>query len=101
MSQKRLILEYAKNQLRPQNMGEGIRAEPRALDAPRDLDMNVVQNKVDFARVAGLSRDLREGFHVKDVGFSLEIYMGDEKDELRVVRDGEGWPVKPVFNINV
>ena len=37
--------------------------------APGDLDMNVVQNKVGLARVAGSGRDLREGFHVKDAEF--------------------------------
>ena len=70
--------------------------------APGDLDMNVVQNKVGLARVAGSGRDLREGFHVKDAGFGPENYVGDEKNGgLWVVRDGEGWSVKPTFDINV
>ena len=46
--------------------------------APGDSEMDVVKNKVDLARVAGSSRDLREGFHVKDAGFGPEIYVGDE-----------------------
>ena len=37
--------------------------------APGDLDMNIFQNKVGLAHVAGSSCDLREGFHVKDAGF--------------------------------
>ena len=60
--------------------------------------MNVVQNKVGLVRGC----NLWEGFHVKDAGFVPEIYVGDEKDVgLQVVRDGEGWPVKPTFDINV
>ena len=51
--------------------------------------MDDVQNKVDLAHVTGSSRDLWEGFHVKDAGFGPEIYDGDMKKDggLRVVRD--------------
>ena len=64
--------------------------------------MNAIQNKVCLVRVDGSGRDLREGFHVKDTGFGPEIYVGGEKDGgLRMVRDGEGWPLKPTFNTNV
>ena len=71
--------------------------------APGDLEMEDVQNKVNLARVAGLSRNLREGLHVKDTGFGLEIYVGDDMKDggLRVVQDGEGWPVKPAFDITL
>ena len=79
MIQKRLILEYAKNQLRPQNMGGPSVRNLKLWMAPGDLDMNVVQNKADLARVAGLNRDLREGFQVKDAGFDPEIYVGDDR----------------------
>ena len=56
---------------------------------PGDSEMDDIQNKVDLAHVAGSSRDLREGFHVKDAGLGPEIYVGDMKKDggLRVVRD--------------
>ena len=91
MSQKHLIMEYMKNQLRPQNMGGASVRNIELWMPPGDLDMNVVQNKVGLVRVAGSGRNLREGFHVKDAGFGPEIYVGDEKDGgMRVIRDGEG-----------
>jgi hypothetical protein len=39
---------------------------------------------------------------VKDVGFNPEIYIGEEAKDggLRVKRDENGHPVKPVFSIN-
>ena len=41
-------------------------------------------------------------FRVADVGFNPEIYVGDEvtKGGLRVTRDAQGRPTKPVFEIN-
>ena len=56
---------------------------------PGDSEMDDVQSKIDLAHVAGPSRDLREGFHVKDAGFGPEIYVEDMKKDggLRVVRD--------------
>lgn len=103
LSQKRLILEYAKNQLRPQNMGGPYSKALELWSAPGDSEMDVVQNKVTLVRIAGSSRDLSEGFNVNDVGLNPEIYVGDEKKKggLRVVRDTEGRPVNPVFEINV
>jgi hypothetical protein len=101
LSQKRLILEYAKNQLRPQNMGGPYSSALELWSAPGDSEMDVVQNKIALVKVDGSSKDLREGFHVKDVGYNPEIYVGDEKEKggLRVVRDAEGRPVKPAFDI--
>ena len=57
--------------------------------SPGDSEMDVIQNKVDLVCVAGSSRDLREGFHMKDAGFVPDIYVGNEKKDggLRVVRD--------------
>jgi hypothetical protein len=101
LSQKRLILEYAKNQLRPQNMAGPYSSALELWSAPGDSEMDVVQNKVTLVKVDGSSRDLRDGFNVKDVGYNPEIYVGEEKEKggLRVVRDGEGRPVKPAFDI--
>lgn len=101
LSQKRLILEYAKNQLRPQNMAGPYSSALELWSAPGDSEMDVVQNKITLVKVDGSSKDLRDGFHVKDVGYNPEIYVGDEKEKggLRVVRDVEGKPVKPVFDI--
>ncbi|KAL3773954.1 hypothetical protein ACHAW5_010851 [Stephanodiscus triporus] len=103
LSQKRLILEYAKNELRPQNMGGPYSNDLELWIAPGDSEMDVVRNKVTLVRVVGSSRDLRDGFDVDDVGYNPEIYVGDEKEKggLRVVRDSEGRPVKPVFDITV
>ncbi|KAL7531975.1 hypothetical protein ACHAXR_004342 [Thalassiosira sp. AJA248-18] len=102
LSQKRLILEYAKNQLRPQNMGGPYSKSLELWSAPGDSEMDVVQNKITLVPTTGSSRDLREGFNVNDVGYNPEIYVGDEKEKggLRVVRDAEGRPVKPVFEIS-
>ena len=59
--------------------------------------MEDAKNKVDLAHVAGSSRDLREGFHVKDAGFGPEIYVGDEKKDggLRLVRDRDAQQWQP------
>lgn len=102
ISQKRLILEYAKNQLRPQNMAGPYSSALELWSAPGDSEMDVVQNKITLVKIDGSTKDLRDGFHVKDVGYNPEIYVGDEKEKggLRVVRDLEGRPVKPEFNIN-
>jgi len=102
ISQKRLILEYAKNQLRPQNMGGPYSKNLELWTAPGDSEMDVVQNKVTLVPIVGSSKDLREGFNVNDVGYNPEIYVGEEKEKggLRVVRDNEGRPVKPVFEIS-
>ena len=101
LSQKRLILEYAKNQLRPQNMAGPYSSALELWSAPGDSEMDVVQNKVTLVKIDGSSKDLRDGFNVKDVGYNPEIYVGEEKEKggLRVVRDGEGRPVKPAFDI--
>jgi hypothetical protein len=101
LSQKRLILEYAKNQLRPQNMAGPYSSALELWSAPGDSEMDVVQNKVTLVKIDGSSRDLRDGFNVKDVGYNPEIYVGEEKEKggLRVVRDGEGRPVKAAFDI--
>mmetsp|Transcript_8882 Transcript_8882/g.12280 ORF Transcript_8882/g.12280 Transcript_8882/m.12280 type:complete len:254 (-) Transcript_8882:69-830(-) len=103
ISQKRLILEYAKNQLRPQNLGGPYSSNLELWMAPGDSEMDVVQNKISFDRVLGSTKaDISDTFHVADVGFNPEIYVGDEVKDggLRVLRDEEGRPVKPVFEVN-
>lgn len=102
VSQKRLILEYSKRQLRPQNMGGPYGKSLEIWLAPGDSEMSVVQNKISLEKVEGSSSRLREGFDVADVGFNPEIYLGDElqKGGLRVTRDEEGRPIKPVFEVN-
>lgn len=102
ISQKRLILEYAKNQLRPQNFGGPYSKALEVWIAPGDTEMDVVQNKISLEKVTGSVSDLSEGFSVNDVGFNPEIYLSDEQKEggLRVKRDADGKPVKDVFEIN-
>lgn len=101
LSQKRLIFEYAKNQLRPQNFGGPYSKELEIWFAPGDTEMDVVQNKISLEKVVGSTMDLSEGFSVKDVGYNPEIYVGDEQKDggLRVKRDENGHPVKAVFEI--
>jgi hypothetical protein len=101
LSQKRLILEYAKHELRPQNMGGPYAQSLELWLAPGNSEMSVVQNKITLEKVEGSVSNLRQGFQVADVGFNPEIYLGDEiqKGGLRVTRDEEGRPIKPVFEI--
>jgi len=103
LSQKRLILEWAKNQLRPQNLGGPTYSQNLEIwIAPGNSEMDAVQNKVSLTKVVGSMKDLSDGFSVGDVGFNPEIYIGDEKLEggLRVRRDLDGQPIKPEFEIN-
>jgi hypothetical protein len=102
ISQKRLILEYSKRELRPQNMGGPFEKQLELWLAPGNSEMDVVQNKVSLTIVEGSVSSLSDGFHVGDVGYNPEIYVGDEiqKGGLRVIRDENGNPVKPVFEIN-
>mmetsp|Transcript_25211 Transcript_25211/g.38805 ORF Transcript_25211/g.38805 Transcript_25211/m.38805 type:complete len:263 (-) Transcript_25211:69-857(-) len=102
ISQKRLILEYSKHQLRPQNFGGPYAKALEIWLAPGDSEMDVVQNKVTLTKVDGSVQDITDGFAVADVGFNPEIYIGDEiqKGGLRVQRDEEGRPIKAVFDIN-
>ena len=103
-SQKRLILEYAKQQLRPQNLGGKFSEGQEVWLAPGDSELDVVQNKITLTKVVGSINDLPDGFVVKDtVGYNPEIYVGDEvhKGGLRVQRNGDtGEPINPVFEIN-
>ncbi|CAB9506380.1 expressed unknown protein [Seminavis robusta] len=104
LSQKRLILEYAKHQLRPQNLGGKFETGQEIWLAPGDSEMEVVQNKIGLDKVSGSAADLPHDFVVKEtVGFNPEIYVGDEvqKGGLRVQRDPiTGAPLKPVFEVN-
>lgn len=104
ISQKRIILEYAKNELRPQNMAGPTYSKSLELwYAPGDSEMDVVRNAISLIHVVGSSKELREGFNVNDVGYNPEIYVGEEKVKggLRVVRGLDGRPVKPIFDITV
>jgi len=75
ISQKRLIIEYAKNQLRPQNFGGPYSKNLEIWIAPGDSEMDVVQNKVSLTKVAGSTADLSETFSVHDVGFNPEVRL--------------------------
>jgi hypothetical protein len=102
IAQKRLILEYAKRELRPQNLGGKYASSLELWLAPGDSEMDAVQNKISLTKVEGSMADLSEDFSVSDVGFNPEIYVGDEREKggLRIKRDEEGKPVKSVFEIN-
>jgi hypothetical protein len=102
LSQKRLILEYAKRELRPQNLGGKYSAELDLWLAPGDSEMDAVQNKINLVKVEGTTADLVPDFSVKDVGYNPEIYVGDEvkKGGLRIKRSEDGKPINPVFDVN-
>lgn len=102
-SQKRLILEYAKHQLRPQNLGGKYSKNLELWLAPGDSEMECVQNKISLTKVNGSANQLPASFRVKDVGYNPEIYVGDEQTTggLRIARDPEtGEPINPVFEVN-
>lgn len=103
LSQKRLILEYSKRELRPQNFGGKYASALELWLAPGDSEMDAVQNKVTLTKVEGTTKDLSSDFSVKDVGYNPEIYIGDEveKGGLRIKRDpSTGQPIRPVFEVN-
>lgn len=102
LSQKRLIFEYSKRELRPQNLGGKYANALELWLAPGDSEMDAVQNKVSFTKVEGTTKDLLPEFSVKDVGYNPEIYVGDEveKGGLRVKRNPEnGEPVNPEWEV--
>jgi hypothetical protein len=102
LSQKRLILEYSMQHLRPQNLGGKYASALELWLAPPDSEMDVAQNKVAFHKVEGSAADLADDFIVATVGYNPEIYVGDEltRGGLRVERDEQGQPSKPVFDVN-
>lgn len=102
ISQKRLIIEYAKNQLRPQNFGGPYSKNLEIWIAPGDSEMDTVQNKMSLVKVTGSQKDLSATFSVNDVGFNPEIYLSDEQKDggLRVRRDEFGEPLNGVFEIS-
>ena len=75
ISQKRLILEYCKSELRPQNFAGKYASTLELWLAPGDSEMDAVQNKVSLTKVDGSLSDLADDFNVKDVGFNPEIYV--------------------------
>eukprot|EP00429_Kryptoperidinium_foliaceum_P070146 CAMPEP_0176070344 /NCGR_PEP_ID=MMETSP0120_2-20121206/35127_1 /TAXON_ID=160619 /ORGANISM="Kryptoperidinium foliaceum, Strain CCMP 1326" /LENGTH=260 /DNA_ID=CAMNT_0017403987 /DNA_START=145 /DNA_END=927 /DNA_ORIENTATION=+ len=106
LSQKRIILEYSKRELRPQNLGLPKYADTLELWlAPGDSELECVQNKISLQKVQGSLNDWLEkypDFHIDQVGYNPEIYVGDEqkKGGLRITRDKDGNPIKPPFEIN-
>lgn len=103
ISQKRLILEYAKRELRPQNLGGPFAKALELWLAPGDSEMDCVQNRITLKQVTGSAADLSMGFSVADVGYNPEIYLGDEttKGGLRILRDNQGRPIKLTFDSNL
>jgi hypothetical protein len=102
LSQKRIILEYSKQHLRPHNFGGKFAPTLELWLAPADSEMDVAQNKVTLIPVRGSAADLPDTFSVDTIGYNPEIYIGDEviKGGLRVERDEQGRPTKPVFDVN-
>jgi hypothetical protein len=103
VAQKRVILEYSKSELRPQNLGGSYSKNLELWLAPGDSEMDVVRNVVELEQVKGSASDLPddEDF-LNNVGFNPEIYVGDERLQggFRVERDAEGKPIKPTFEVN-
>jgi len=103
VAQKRLILEYAVQKLRPQNFGGMYQSSLELWTAPGDSEMDVVQNKVNLTSTVEYSlNDLDVDFRLDAVGYSPEIYVGDEIHQggLRVERNVDGTTMHPVFEVN-
>jgi hypothetical protein len=109
LAQKRLILEYAMAELRPSALGGRYARTLTLWIAPADSEMAVVQNKIVLWPVKGSKQDVpaafqlpRQGHMAWQVGYNPEIYVGDEKTQggLRVQRDEQGRPIKPVFDVH-
>jgi hypothetical protein len=112
--QKRLILDYSKMQLRPQNFGGKYAQGLELWLAPADSEMNVATNKVSLCRVVRTTLRQADDDNVDDdddgppacsiltVGYNPEIYLGDEiaHGGLRVERDENGNPTKAAFDVN-
>lgn len=103
LAQKRVILEYSKSELRPQNLGGPFSKDLELWLAPGDSEMDTVQNKVTLQLVTGSASDLPDEFDVDNIGYNPEIYVGDEVAQggLRVQRDEQGRPIKGEFDVNV
>ena len=103
LSQKRLILDYAIHELRPQNFAGRYQTALELWLAPGDSEMDVVRNIVDLEPVKGSVNDIAVDLDRANVGFNPEIYVGDEqaKGGLRVERDENGKPTKAQFDINL
>lgn len=102
LAQKRLILDYAKLKLRPNNFGGKYANTLEIWLAPGDSEMDTVQNKVSLEQVKGSSSDIPQDLDKDVFGYNPEIYVGEEieKGGLRVERDENGHPTKPVFEVN-
>ncbi|KAL7557902.1 hypothetical protein ACA910_009217 [Epithemia clementina (nom. ined.)] len=112
VAQKRLILEYAKDQLRPQNMGGKYASTLELWLAPGDSEMDVATNKVNLTQVAGSvatffpNDEIGQNESIRRepfvVGYNPEIYVGEEitKGGLRVQRNERGETIKPAYDVN-
>ena len=102
LAQKRLILDYSKDQLRPQNFGGKYASALEVWIAPGDSEMDVATNKASLIKVSGSAKDLPVSWDANAVGYNPEIYIGDEvtKGGLRVERDENGNPTKEAFDVN-
>ena len=104
--QKRLILEYAKDQLRPQNMGGRYASTLELWLAPGDSEMDVATNKVNLTHVSGsIATYFSSSYNETEpfvVGYNPEIYVGEEvtKGGLRVERNEQGETTKPPYDVN-
>uniref|UniRef100_A0A7S3KW06 Uncharacterized protein n=1 Tax=Amphora coffeiformis TaxID=265554 RepID=A0A7S3KW06_9STRA len=101
---KRIILEYSKDQLRPQAMGGKYASALELWLAPGDSEMDVATNKVNLLPVRGsLSSFSTINLAASDIGYNPEIYVGDErvKGGLHVERDENGVTTKPPFEPNL
>ena len=102
---KRIILEYSKDQLRPQAMGGKYAPALELWLAPADSEMDAATNKISLVSVRGSLSSLSTtaSLAASDIGYNPEIYVGDErvKGGLRVERDENGVPTKPPFEPNL
>ena len=100
---KRIIFEYSKDQLRPQNMGGKYASGLELWLAPGDSEMDVATNKVNLEPIKGSLSDTPTKLKADEIGYDPEVYVGDErvKGGLRVERDENGVTTKPPFEVNL
>jgi hypothetical protein len=101
---KRIIFEYAKDQLRPTVMGGKYASALQLWLAPADSELETATNKVSLRPVVKATSAVDAVVLVaSDIGYDPEIYLGEErlKGGLRVELGEEGVPIKPPYEVNL
>lgn len=103
LAMKRIIFEYAKDQLRPTVMGGKYASALELWLAPADSELETATNKVSLRPVVKAAAVDAVVLEASEIGYDPEIYLGEErvKGGLRVELDEEGVPIKPPYEVNL